>query len=49
VEKDGVDGCMVVEEIRKGYAMKEKVIRPSVVKVAVRPQSESQNELNQNE
>jgi molecular chaperone GrpE len=49
VEKDGVEGCMVVEEIRKGYAMKEKILRPSVVKVAVRPQSESQNELNQNE
>lgn len=42
VEKDDVKGCTVVEEIRKGYTMKEKVIRPSVVKVAVKPSSESQ-------
>jgi len=42
VEKDNVEGCTVVEEIRKGYTMKEKVIRPSVVKVAVNPVSESQ-------
>jgi molecular chaperone GrpE len=42
VEKDDVEGCTVVEEIRKGYTMKEKVIRPSVVKVAVKPLSESQ-------
>jgi molecular chaperone GrpE len=42
VEKDGAEGCTVVEEIRKGYTMKEKVIRPSVVKVAVKPLSESQ-------
>jgi molecular chaperone GrpE len=42
VEKDDVEGCTVIEEIRKGYTMKEKVIRPSVVKVAVKPLSESQ-------
>ena len=42
VEKDDVKGCTVIEEIRKGYSMKEKVIRPSVVKVAVKPLSESQ-------
>jgi molecular chaperone GrpE len=42
VERGDVKGCMVVEEIRKGYCMKEKVIRPSVVKVAVKPLSESQ-------
>ena len=42
VEKDNVKGCTVVEEIRKGYSMKEKVIRPSVVKVAVKSLSESQ-------
>ena len=40
VEKDDVEGCTVIEEVRKGYTMKEKVIRPSVVKVAVRPLSE---------
>ena len=42
VDRGDVKGCMVVEEIRKGYCMKEKVIRPSVVKVAVKPLSESQ-------
>ncbi|MGA9387361.1 MAG: nucleotide exchange factor GrpE [Candidatus Bathyarchaeia archaeon] len=42
VEKDDVKGCTVIEEIRKGYNMKEKVIRPSVVKVAVKPLSDSQ-------
>jgi molecular chaperone GrpE len=42
VEKDDAKGCTVVEEMRKGYCMKEKVIRPSVVKVAVKPMSESQ-------
>jgi molecular chaperone GrpE len=36
VEKDDVEGCVVVEEVRKGYIMKDKVIRPSIVKVAVK-------------
>jgi molecular chaperone GrpE len=45
VEKDDAKGCTVVEEIRKGYCMKEKVIRPSVVKVAVKPISESQKRV----
>ena len=44
VEKDDVDGCVIVEEVRKGYIMKEKVIRPSIVKVAVKP-SKSQKEM----
>lgn len=47
-EKEGVDGCTIVEEIRKGYTMGEKVIRPSIVKVVVKP-SKSQKEMNQNE
>jgi molecular chaperone GrpE len=33
-ERDDVEGCRVVEEVRKGYMMKQKVIRPSIVKVA---------------
>ena len=48
-ERDDVDGCKVIEEVRKGYMMKEKVIRPSVVKVAVKPVSKSQKEVKQNE
>ncbi len=33
-EREDVEGCVVVAELRKGYMMKEKVIRPSIVKVA---------------
>ena len=47
-EKKGVDGCTIVEEVRKGYTMREKVIRPSIVKVVVQP-SESQEEMNSDE
>ena len=46
-ERNDVDACVVTEEIRKGYTMKEKVIRPSIVKVAVK--SKSQQEKKQNE
>jgi len=40
-EIEGVEGCKIVEEIRKGYTMRGKVIRPSIVKVVVQ-QSQSQ-------
>lgn len=43
IERDDIDGCVVAEEVRKGYIMKDKVIRPSIVKVAVNP-SKSQKE-----
>jgi molecular chaperone GrpE len=36
-EEEGVDGCRIVEEVRKGYTMREKVIRPSIVKVVAQP------------
>jgi molecular chaperone GrpE len=41
-ERDDVEGCVVIEEVRKGYMMKNKVIRPSIVKVAVKSTSQSQ-------
>ena len=44
VEREDIDGCMVVEEVRKGYKMKEKVIRPTIVKVSVKPKSKSQHQ-----
>lgn len=47
-EKEGVEGCMIVEEVRKGYTLREKVIRPSIVKVVVQP-SQSQKEMDANE
>jgi molecular chaperone GrpE len=42
-ERDGVENCVVIEEVRKGYMMKEKVIRPSIVKVAIKPTSKPEN------
>ena len=41
-EREGVEGCIVGEEVRKGYIMKSKVIRPSIVKVEV-PSSQELN------
>jgi molecular chaperone GrpE len=38
VEKDDVPDGTVIEEIRKGYLMRGKVIRPTIVKVAVKSQ-----------
>jgi molecular chaperone GrpE len=37
---DVTDGT-VLEEIRKGYTMRGKVLRPSIVKVAIKPKNES--------
>jgi molecular chaperone GrpE len=42
-ERDDVENCVVIEEVRKGYMMKEKVIRPSIVKVAIKKPSQLQN------
>jgi molecular chaperone GrpE len=47
-EKEGAEGCRIAEEVRKGYTMREKVIRPSIVKVVVKP-SKSQKEMNSDE
>jgi molecular chaperone GrpE len=47
-EKEGVEGVTITEEIRKGYMRRDKVIRPSIVKVEV-PPSQSQKENNSNE
>ena len=43
IEKEGVEGCTIIEEVRRGYVMRGKVIRPSIVKVVVQP-SQSHNE-----
>jgi len=47
-ERNDVEACVVTEEVRKGYFMKDKVIRPSIVKVAVKS-SKSQTEKEKNE
>jgi molecular chaperone GrpE len=49
VEKEDTKGCTVVEQVRKGYTLKEKVIRPSIVKVVVQPTSKSQGEMKKDE
>jgi molecular chaperone GrpE len=41
VEQDDVADSTVLEEIRKGYLMRGKVIRPTIVKVAVKPKNQS--------
>jgi molecular chaperone GrpE len=46
VERDDFAACTVIEEIRKGYMMKDKVLRPSIVKVAVKS---TKNQSNQTE
>ena len=46
-EKEDVPECTVLEEIRKGYMMRGKVIRSTIVKVAVKS-TKKENESNQN-
>jgi molecular chaperone GrpE len=41
IEQNDVADGTVLEEIRKGYMMRGKVIRPTIVKVAVKPKNES--------
>ncbi len=38
VERDDVDEMTVVEELRKGYMYKDKVLRPSLVAVSKKPE-----------
>jgi molecular chaperone GrpE len=48
-ETDDVPECTVLEEIRKGYIMRGKVIRPTIVKVAVKSTKNNQSKSNQME
>ncbi len=48
-EREDVENCVVIEEMRKGYMMKEKVIRPSIVKVAVKKVTVTNNGEKENE
>ena len=47
-ERDDVEACVITEEVRKGYIMKDKVVRPSIVKVAVKS-SKTKKEKEKNE
>lgn len=50
IEREGIKGCIVGEEVRKGYIMKDRVIRPSVVNVEVPPiKSSKSNQEKQEE
>ena len=44
VERDDVPEGTVLEQIRKSYVMRGKVIRPSIVKVAVKPKNNQSNQ-----
>jgi len=46
-ERDDVETCLVTEEVRKGYTMKDKVIRPSIVKVAIKSSKSQEKEKNE--
>jgi molecular chaperone GrpE len=47
-ERDDIADSTVIEEIRKGYVMRGKVIRPTIVKVAIKPKN-NKNLSNQTE
>lgn len=44
VERDDVDEHTVVEEFRKGYMLRDKVLRPSLVAVSKKTEDRSQSE-----
>jgi len=44
VEKPDVPESTVVEQVRKGYMLKGRVIRPTIVKVAVKPSQSNKTE-----
>ena len=44
VEQNDLAEGTVLEEIRRGYMMKGKVIRPTIVKVAVKPKNNQSNQ-----
>ncbi len=44
VEREDLDDMTVVEEFRKGYIYKDKVLRPSLVAVSRKPSQENQQE-----
>ncbi|MCL2135056.1 MAG: nucleotide exchange factor GrpE [Candidatus Bathyarchaeota archaeon] len=45
-EREDYEDCTILQVIRKGYIMKGRVIRPSVVKVSVKSKSKPENQSN---
>lgn len=46
VEKPDIEEGTVVDELRKGYIYKERVLRPSMVTVSKKPENKNQEENN---
>jgi hypothetical protein len=42
VEREDIEEKMVAEELRAGYLYRDKVLRPSLVSVSVKPQKKSE-------
>jgi len=49
IEREEAETCTVGEEVRKGYMMKERVIRPSIVKIEVPPSNSSKSQIEKNQ
>jgi molecular chaperone GrpE len=47
-EREDVAACTVIEEIRKGYLIRGKVLRPTIVKAAVKPSKSNSNKMEEN-
>jgi len=48
-EREDCKDCTILQVIRKGYSMKGRVIRPSIVKVSVKNKPKTENQNNQTE
>ncbi|MCL2643541.1 MAG: nucleotide exchange factor GrpE [Candidatus Bathyarchaeota archaeon] len=46
-EREDCEDCTILQIIRKGYIMKGRVIRPSIVKVSVKNKIKTENQSNQ--
>lgn len=49
VERDDMDEKLIAEEFRAGYKYRDKVIRPSLVAVSVKPQKQQSNDAETSE
>jgi len=43
-EREDCEDCTILQIIRKGYIMKGRVIRPSIVKVSIKSKSKTENQ-----
>jgi len=48
-ERDDYEDCTILQIIRKGYIMKSRVIRPSIVKVSIKNKQKTENQSNNNQ